>query len=105
MAKDPAFLFFPGDWLGGTMTLNRHQKGAYLDLLMVQFNNGHMSLDDIKETLGDKDFGDFWESKLKKKFKIDSDGLYFNKKLEDEVLKRRKFIEHQRENAKKRWDD
>jgi len=21
MGKDPAFLFYPGDWLGGTMTM------------------------------------------------------------------------------------
>ena len=65
MAKDPAFLFYPGDWLGGTMTFNREQKGAYMDLLMVQFNSGHMCLDDIKAVLG-PDFDTMWERKLKK---------------------------------------
>ncbi|MHA2039809.1 MAG: hypothetical protein ACW98X_25615, partial [Promethearchaeota archaeon] len=44
MAKDPAFLFYPGDWLGGTMLFSRAHKGAYMDLLMAQFNNGHMEL-------------------------------------------------------------
>lgn len=39
MAKDPAFLFYPGDWLGGTMGMSLTQKGAYFHLLMVQFNN------------------------------------------------------------------
>ena len=29
MAKDPTFLFYTGDWLGGTMVLTRHQKGCY----------------------------------------------------------------------------
>ena len=44
MSKDPAFLFYPGDWLGGTMLMTRHHKGAYMDLLMAQYNNGHMTL-------------------------------------------------------------
>ena len=27
MAKDPAFLFYPGDWLGGTMGMTLEEKG------------------------------------------------------------------------------
>ena len=61
MGKDPAFLFYPGDWLGGTMTFSRSHKGAYMDLLMCQFNGGHMSLLDIQIVLG-SDFEKMWES-------------------------------------------
>ncbi len=91
MAKDPAFLFFPGDWLGGTMTFSRSHKGAYMDLLMCQFNGGHMSLQDVRTVLGDKDFEEMWESKLKRKFKTDENGLFYNQKLENEIIKRKKF--------------
>lgn len=98
MAKDPAFLFFPGDWLGGTMTFTRHEKGAYMDLLMAQFNNGRISSEEIKTILGKDDFEKLWEGKLKKKFRVNGDGLYYNEKLENETIKRKKFTESRRKN-------
>lgn len=100
MAKDPAFLFFPGDWLGGTMTFSRSHKGAYMDLLMCQFNHGHMSLQEVKTVLG-ADFDDMWDSKLKRKFRVDNNGLYYNQKLENEIIKRQKFTQSRRENLTK----
>jgi hypothetical protein len=97
MAKDPAFLFYPGDWLGGTITFNRHHKGAYMDLLMAQFNSGHMELQDIEFVLGN-DFSTMWESKLKSKFIQDSDGKYYNQKLENEIFKRKNFAQSRKDN-------
>jgi len=38
MAKDPAFLFYPNDYIGGTMGMTFEEKGAYIELLMLQFN-------------------------------------------------------------------
>lgn len=96
MAKDPAFLFYPGDWLGGTMTFNRHHKGAYIDLLMAQFNSGPLSLEDIRDILKE-DFS-MWDLKLKSKFKIDSEGKFFNQKLFEEQSKRKSFSESRRNN-------
>lgn len=98
MAKDPAFLFFPGDWLGGTMTFSRSHKGAYMDLLMCQFNQGHMALQDIQIVLGETDFNTMWENKLKSKFIQDGSGLYYNQKLEDETIKRRNFTKSRTDN-------
>jgi len=37
MAKDPAFLFYPGDWQLGTMHLTLLEKGCYMELLVLQF--------------------------------------------------------------------
>lgn len=98
MAKDPAFLFYPGDWLGGTMGFSRHEKGAYIDLLMCQFNNSHMDAHMVREILGEKDFSELWEKRLKKKFKIDSAGNFFNQKLEDEIVKRKKWTKSRLDN-------
>lgn len=98
MAKDPAFLFYPGDWLGGTTTLTREQKGAYIDLLIAQFNNNHMSLHEIRNVLGEKDFDNMWEDVLKKKFKKDTQGKYYNEKLENEMIKRQNYSESRRKN-------
>jgi uncharacterized protein YdaU (DUF1376 family) len=101
MARDPAFLWYPGDWLGGTMTFTRHEKGAYMDLLMAQFNNGKISQEEIKTILGNDDFDKIWEGKLKKKFKKNGDGLFYNEKLDYEVNRRKNFVESRRQNLKK----
>lgn len=93
--KDPAFLFYPGDWMGGTLLLNRSQKGCYIDLLVAQFNNGPLTLEEIKTLLG-SDFGQW--PKIEKKFTF-MDGRYYNKRLEEEVRKRSKFTSSRRSNA------
>lgn len=100
MGKDPAFLFYPNDWLGGTMTFTRQHKGAYMDLLMAQFNEGHLALQDIRHVLG-SDFETMWESKLKCKFSQDSAGKFFNERLEEEVIKRKNFTESRKNNLSK----
>ena len=98
MAKDPAFLFYPGDWLGGTLTFTRHQKGAYIDLLIAQFNQVALTIEDIKHILGN-DFEVIWEVKLRSKFEVESDGkLYYNRKLRDEIIRRKMFCESRRNN-------
>uniref|UniRef100_A0A6M3XP84 Lin1244/Lin1753-like N-terminal domain-containing protein n=1 Tax=viral metagenome TaxID=1070528 RepID=A0A6M3XP84_9ZZZZ len=99
MGRDPAFLFYPGDWLGGTMTMTRSHKGAYMDLLMAQFNSGRLSIDEIKTVLG-QDYESMWNVILKKKFLVDGTGLFYNEKLDNEVTKRRKYTEGRRENLK-----
>jgi len=98
MAKDPAFLFYPGDWLGGTQTFTRAHKGAYMDLLMAQHSAGHMTIQDIQHILGEKDFKEMWTHKLKSKFIQDPDGLFFNQKLQDEMVKRKKFTDSRKNN-------
>lgn len=96
--KDPAFLFYPGDWQGGTTTFSRHLKGAYIDVLVALFNNnGKLPIEDIKTVLG-SDFGLSWPT-LQKKFKF-LDGLYFNERLLTEMEKRSNFTLSRRKNAK-----
>lgn len=85
MAKDPAFLFYPGDWLGGTMGMTFEEKGAYMELLMLQFNRGHMTEDMIGQTVGH-----LWDN-LKDKFAKDDEGLYYNIRLQEEKEKRQKY--------------
>lgn len=72
------FRFEYEKWIAGTAFLNRREKGAYIDLLCVQADKGHLTLQNIKDILN----GDFdcWE-KLKGKF-TEENGKYYNKKLE-----------------------
>lgn len=97
---DPAFLFYPGDWLGGTYTLSRFLKGAYMDILVAQFNSGPLSLEEIKTVLG-SDFGQAWPA-LQKKFQQTSDGLFFNKRLELEKQRRHEYSKSRSLNRKGR---
>lgn len=96
MSKDPAFLFYPGDWLGGTITFTRAQKGAYVDLLVAQFNQKSLSFADIKQILG-TDFW-MWETKLCSKFEKDENGLYFNHRLREEMIRRKLYTDSRKDN-------
>ncbi|MFL5739878.1 MAG: hypothetical protein ACJ75B_06645 [Flavisolibacter sp.] len=92
MAKDPAFLFYPNDWIGGTMGMTFEEKGAYMELLMMQFNRGHMTTHMIGQTVGQ-----LWD-KIKDKFIQDSSGFWYNQRLEFEQEKRKTFTESRRNN-------
>lgn len=96
MAKDPAMLWYWGDWYSGTALMSRFLKGCYIDLLHAQFNNGRLSLEEIKTCLG-SDFGTSWPT-IQKKFKQDETGLFFNERLEQEKQKRMKYSESRRKN-------
>jgi len=93
--KDPAFLFYPNDYIGGTLGMTLEQKGAYIELLMAQFNRGHMTKDMIGQVLGQK--SDLWII-LEDKFKIDSENKYFNERLEIEQNKRKDYTDSRRNN-------
>lgn len=92
MAKDPAFLFYPGDWLGGTLGMTLEEKGAYMELLILQFNRGHMTSHMIGHMIGQ-----VWEN-IKDKFEMDEDGKYFNARLDREKEKRKKYSESRKNN-------
>jgi uncharacterized protein YdaU (DUF1376 family) len=92
MAKDPAFLFYPNDWIGGTMGMTFEEKGAYMELLMMQFNRGHMTTHMVGQVVGQ-----IWD-KVKDKFTQDEQGMWFNRRLEEEKEKRQKFTQSRRNN-------
>jgi len=96
MAKDPAFLFYPGDWHLGTMHLNMLEKGCYLELLMLQFSKGKFTIANAKHMLRDS-FNVAWPN-IKDKFQ--TDGTFFwNQRLAEEKVKRAKFTESRRLNG------
>lgn len=97
MAKDPAFLFYTSDFLTGTMLMNNEQKGIYITLLCVQHQHGGM-IDKISfdSMVGNNDV-------VRIKFLETEDGFY-NKRLMDEMIKRRKKSNSLSKNAMKRWE-
>lgn len=95
MAKDPAFLFYPNDYMGGTMGMTFEEKGAYMDLLILQFNKGPFTIDQAKKVLNGS-FEKLWEV-IGEKF-VEQSGKYFNQRLESEKKKRSEFSESRRKN-------
>lgn len=97
MAKDPAFLFYPSDFMMGVSLLNFEQRGKYITLLCLQHQQGHLSRKDMETICNGHD------KKVFAKFIRDEEGFYFNDRLEIEVDKRAKHCQKQRENVMKRW--
>ncbi len=92
MSKDPAFLWYPNDYIGGTMGMTFEEKGAYIELLMMQFNRGHMEAHMIGQTVGQ-----LWD-KIKCKFIQDDNGLWYNVRLEYEQSKRKNYVSSRNKN-------
>jgi len=94
--KDPAFLFYPADWALGTMHMSLLEKGAYMELLMLQFSRGKFTIAYAKHMLSIC-FDEVWPV-VSEKFQTDGT-YYWNERLETEKQKRAKFTESRRKNA------
>lgn len=98
MAKDPAFLFYSGDFMTGTQFFTNEQVGCYVRLLIAQHQHGHLTLKQAEIISG----GEI-NSEVMDKFNKDSDGKFFNSRLEEEIVKRKLHSEKQSKNAFMRW--
>lgn len=92
--KDPAFLFYPSDFLTGTMAMPFEERGKYITLLCFQHQSGRMSEETIRFLVGS--FSDM----LRLKFSVDENGLFYNDRLEIEIEKRNSFLESRRNNGR-----
>ena len=93
MAKDPAVLFYTSDFLSGTFTMDNEQVGKYIRLLCLQHQKGKLTEKDMLSICKSYD-SEIWD-----KFKIE-DGLYYNDRMYNETIRRQKFSESRRNNAK-----
>ena len=93
--KDPAFLFYSSDFLTGTILMSNEQVGKYIKLMCLQHQIGHLKEEDLYQIIDKND------TKILSKFVKDSEGKYYNKRLELEIEKRSKHKEKQRENGLK----
>lgn len=90
--KDPAFLFYPSDFLTGTMFMSDEQVGKYIRLLCSQHQFGRLSEKHMLKICNSYDVD------IYSKFEKDDDGFYYNERLEKEINKRRKYCESRRNN-------
>jgi uncharacterized protein YdaU (DUF1376 family) len=96
MAKDPAFLFYTGDFSTGTQFFTDEQVGKYVRLLMAQHQTGHL---DQKHML---QICKTYDEDVFKKFIKDEDGKYYNQRLEDEINKRKNYSKSRSKNRSKK---
>lgn len=100
-AKDPAFLFYPGDASEDTQFMNRLERGAYFDLVKAQrmFNHGFTTAQ-LRKILG-SDFEAVWPSL---EIILTQEGeLYFIDWLKKSFEKREEYSKKQSERSKKGW--
>lgn len=95
MSKDPAFLFYSADFLVGTMMMTDEQVGKYIRLLCLQHQQGHLTKNHMVTLCKSID------EAIMSKFDVDEDGKYFNRRLDDEVDKRQKYVDSRRLNGSK----
>jgi uncharacterized protein YdaU (DUF1376 family) len=93
MSKDPAVLFYTSDFLSGTFTMTNEQVGKYIRLLCLQHQKGKLTEKDMLSICQAYDL-DIWE-----KFE-QLDGFFINNRMYDEAIRRSKFTESRRNNAK-----
>lgn len=93
MAKDPAVLFYTSDFLSGTFTMTDEQVGKYIRLLCLQHQKGKLTEKDMLSICKAYDV-EIWD-----KFKIEN-GIFLNERMYNETIRRQKFSESRRNNAK-----
>ena len=86
MAKDPAFLFYTGDFSTGTQFFTDEQVGKYIRLMMAQHQHGHLSEKQMIFICKSYDEDVF------SKFTKDENGLFFNERLEFEIYRRQSYV-------------
>jgi len=102
MAKDPAFLFYPGDASDDTQFMNRLERGAYFDLVKVQRRFHGFTVVQLRKILG-KDFDEVWPS-IELILEQEND-TYFIGWVRQSIEKRENFNKKQSDRIKQRWNN
>ena len=95
MSKDPAILFYTGDFLNGCTDLTFEERGQYITLLCLQHQKGHLSEKTIRLTVGSVSVD------VLKKFIKDEESNYYNDRMDEEIKKRQHFLDTRYFNGKK----
>lgn len=93
--------FFIDRWLGGTQGMTHDEKGAYLDLLILQCKKGSFTLEQAEKTLGTAAFPKLWGT-LGEKFVVNGEGRYFNAPLLGIIVGEAEKSEQQAVRARKK---
>ena len=90
--KDPAMLFYPRDFLVGVAFMSMEERGQYITLLCYQQQCGHLSLDKMQKAVGEV------SPAVLEKFVIDDNGLYYNRRADEEISRRAAYVKQRLSN-------
>ena len=93
MAKDPAVLLYTSDFLSGMSFFTMEQRGQYITLLCQQHQTGHIPEDHMVSICGSI------SSPVVSKFQKDSNGFWFNIRMDEEKEKRNNFTGSRHKNG------
>ncbi len=96
MAKDPAFLFYYQDFLVGVDHMTDEQIGQFIKCLCHQANAGYIRKTHMFNICKTQDNHNI----VSEKFVLTEENTYINKRLENEVKRRKKYSESRRNNRK-----
>lgn len=96
--KNPAVLLYTSDFITGTLFMSNEEVGAYIRLLCMQHQKGHLSKEEIKQICKDNNVF----NSVIVHFKKDEKGFYYNERMELEKEKRTKYSESRANNRKKK---
>lgn len=89
--KDPAFLFYPKDWIQGTAKLMPDEKGIYIDLLAHQHQDKDLPIETKRLArivgLSESEFLPIWDN-IKNKFVKTENNRLVNRKLTELMTER-----------------
>lgn len=103
MSKSPAFQFYAGDFLVGTMGMADDEVGIYIKMLAFQWERGSLPNcpKTIRKMINSKRIPN---ENVLEKFQVCDDGTLKNGRLEAEREKQQSFRESRIANANKRWE-
>lgn len=96
--KNPAVLLYTADFITGTLFMTNEEVGAYIRILCMQHQKGHLSKDAILQICKTENIF----NSIMVHFKEDTNGLYFNERMDQEKEKRNKYSESRANNRKKK---
>ena len=99
--KDPAFLFYPGDYLSMTMGMSRIERDCFTQLWLLQFNCWSFTEDQAKNELNE-DYEEVWPV-IRDKFK-EENGKYYNEYLRDKIIKRMNYCRSRKQNIESYYE-
>lgn len=96
--KSPAFQFYPDDFLAGTIMMSNEERGAYITLLCLQWNQGHITIVDLADATADME--DHRTKRVSSKFRDLGDGTLQNQRLEEVRAKQEQYRSRQAESGR-----
>jgi len=96
--KNPAVLLYTADFVTGTLFMSNEEVGAYIRLLCMQHQKGHLSKNEIQQICKTENI----LNSVIIHFKIDENNLYYNERMDLEKEKRQKYSESRANNRKKK---